>query len=89
MCLGIPGEVVGLVEDNDQLALVDVLGVRRHVNIGMLEGQHLRPGDWVLMHVGFALDKIGPEDAARALAGLEMLGAPAEGSTTAKVPPRR
>jgi hydrogenase expression/formation protein HypC len=45
MCLGIPGEVVELVEDNDQLALVDVAGSRRPVNIGMLEGTVLQPGD--------------------------------------------
>lgn len=77
MCLGIPGEVVELVPDNDQLALVDVLGVRRQVNLGMLE-EELAPGDWVLIHLGFAMDKIDHSQAARALAGLELVGQPLE-----------
>jgi hydrogenase expression/formation protein HypC len=74
MCLGIPGEVTALVADNDQLAEVDVLGARRRINIGMLADQVLAPGDWVLIHVGFAMDKITEEQAAEALAGLELLG---------------
>lgn len=74
MCLGIPGEVVQLVADNDQLALIDVLGVQRHINIGMLEGVVLQPGDWVLIHMGMAMDKIGTQEAEGALAGLELMG---------------
>ena len=75
MCLGIPGEVVELVEATDgQIALVDVVGARRHVNIGMLEGSPVDVGDWVLIHMGFAMEKISAEAAADALAGLEMLG---------------
>jgi hydrogenase expression/formation protein HypC len=74
MCLGIPGEVAELVPDNDQLAQVDVRGTRRLVNIGMLADEVLAPGDWVLIHVGFAMDKITKEQAAEALAGLELLG---------------
>jgi hydrogenase expression/formation protein HypC len=76
MCLGIPGEVVELVEGNDQLALVDVVGGRRHVNVGMLGPDALQPGDWVLIHLGFALEKISPAEARAARAGLEMLGQP-------------
>jgi hydrogenase expression/formation protein HypC len=78
MCLGIAGEVTELVADNDQLAVVDVLGARRHVNIGMLEPDTLAPGDWVLIHVGFAMDKISKEKAAEVLSGLELLGRSAQ-----------
>lgn len=74
MCLGIPGEVVELVEDNDQLVLVDVLGVQRHVNLGMLEEPDLQTGDWILIHMGFAMDKISKDAAAEALSGLERMG---------------
>ncbi len=55
MCLGIPGEVVELYSDRADLAMVDVSGVRRAINIGLLEDEKIQPGDWVLIHVGFAL----------------------------------
>ena len=75
MCLGIPGEVVELYEDRDDLAKVDVSGVRRAINIGLLEGDDRpRVGDWVLIHVGFALSKIDEKEAAAALAFLEGIG---------------
>ncbi len=54
MCLGIPGQLVELVAGNDQLARVEVSGVTRVVNVGLLEDEALGPGDWVLIHVGFA-----------------------------------
>ena len=74
MCLGIPGRVVALVDGyGDQVALVDVEGAERRINIGMLDAAP-RPGEWVLIHMGFALEVVSEEDAARALAGLEMLG---------------
>lgn len=75
MCLGIPGEVVDLYPDRDDLAMVDVSGVRRAINIGLLEGDE-RPviGDWVLIHVGFALSKIDEKEAAAALEFLEGIG---------------
>ena len=63
MCLGIPGEVVEFVDDRPDLAKVDVSGVRRAINIGLLENEQLEPGDWVLIHVGFALSKIDEEEA--------------------------
>ena len=75
MCLGIPGQVVEFLEVSDQLARVDVSGVGRIVNIGLLEDDDLRVGDWVLIHVGFAMSKIDEEEAALALSGLELLGA--------------
>ena len=65
MCLGIPGEVVELVDSNRHLAKVDVAGVRRNINIGLLEDLNLVPGDWVLIHVGFAMAKIDEEEAQR------------------------
>jgi hydrogenase expression/formation protein HypC len=74
MCLGIPGRVVEMVEDNDHLAKVDVAGVRRVINVGLLEDEHLALGDWVLIHVGFAMSKIDEEEADRAMEGLRLMG---------------
>ncbi len=74
MCLGIPGQLVELSADNDQLARVEVTGVRRLINIGLLEDETLEPGDWVLIHVGFAMSKIDEEEAAVALASLKLMG---------------
>lgn len=74
MCLGIPGQVVGLVDTHDHLARVEVSGVARVINIGLLEDERIRPGDWVLIHVGFAMSKIDERDAADALDALKMLG---------------
>ena len=74
MCLGIPGEIVELMDDRPDLAKVDVSGVRRAINIGLLENEEIKPGDWVLIHVGFALSKIDEEEAAAALAFLEGIG---------------
>ncbi|MEO6318096.1 MAG: HypC/HybG/HupF family hydrogenase formation chaperone [Acidimicrobiales bacterium] len=74
MCLGIPGQLVELDADNDQLARVEVAGVRRIINIGLLEDEILEKGDWVLIHVGFAMSKIDEEEAAVALASLKLMG---------------
>jgi hydrogenase expression/formation protein HypC len=74
MCLGIPGEIIELYADRPDLANVDVSGVRRAINIGLLEGEDIRPGDWILIHVGFALSKIDEEEAAAALNFLESIG---------------
>lgn len=76
MCLGIPGKVVELVADNDQLAIVEVVGARRRVNIGLLDPGTLAPGDWVVIHVGFAMEKVDRDRAHQALSGLEMMGRP-------------
>ena len=73
MCLGIPGQVVSF-EAHEHLARVDVSGVGRIVNIGLLEDEQLEVGDWVLIHVGFAMSKIDEEEAAMALASLKMMG---------------
>jgi hydrogenase expression/formation protein HypC len=75
MCLAIPGEVVELLPGNgDQLALVDVVGVKRRINIGLMEDDPAVPGDWVLIHVGFAMSKVDQEEAAEALRMLELMG---------------
>jgi hydrogenase expression/formation protein HypC len=74
VCLGIPGQLVEFVDTNDQLARVDVSGVTRIVNVGLLEDEHLQPGDWVLIHVGFAMSKIDEDEANLALASLQLMG---------------
>lgn len=74
MCLGIPGEVIEILQDRPDLAKVDVSGVRRNINIGLLGEERPVPGEWVLIHVGFALSKIDEEEAAAALDFLESIG---------------
>lgn len=74
MCLGIPGEVIEISTDRPDLAKVDVSGVRRSINIGLLEGEELNPGDWILIHVGFALSKIDEREAQAALDFLHSIG---------------
>lgn len=75
MCLGIPGRLVELLDSHEHLARVDVNGVGRVVNIGLLEDERLVPGDWVLIHVGFAMSRIDEREAAMALDSLRMMGA--------------
>jgi hydrogenase assembly chaperone HypC/HupF len=76
MCLGIPGRVIEMVEGyHDQVALVDVIGAQRMVNVGMLDRTVL-PGEWIMLHLGFAVDIVDQAEANRALAGLEMMGRP-------------
>ncbi len=77
MCLGIPGQVVQVVEGYaGQLALVDVQGAHRRINLGMLEvdQQNVVRGDWVLIHMGFAIERIDAAGAEKALDGLRMMG---------------
>jgi hydrogenase expression/formation protein HypC len=85
MCLGIPGEVVEILDDNRQLAKVDVAGVRRNINIGLLEEEGVEPGEWVLIHVGFAMSKINEEEAEMALNSLKMMGAAYEDEVQAVI----
>ncbi|MGH2871597.1 MAG: HypC/HybG/HupF family hydrogenase formation chaperone [Solirubrobacteraceae bacterium] len=65
MCLAIPGQIVEVVDAGNRLAKVEVAGVRRNVNIGLLDdvGGGVGPGDWVLIHVGFAISKVDEEEA--------------------------
>ncbi len=80
MCLGIPGRILEVVDEHNQIAKVDVSGVRRNVNVGLLafEGEIVGPGDWVLIHVGFAIARIDEAEAAATLSLLEGLGEPYE-----------
>jgi hydrogenase expression/formation protein HypC len=77
VCLAIPGKVIEVTDAENRLALVDVAGVRRTVNIGLLDtdGVSAKPGDWVLIHVGFALSLVDEEEAAATLALLQGMGA--------------
>ena len=77
MCLAIPGQVVEFVDASNRLARVDVAGVRRTVNVGLLDGEGggVGTGDWVLIHVGFAISKVDEEEAAATLKLLEGMGA--------------
>lgn len=63
MCLGIPGQIVEIVDDAHQLAKVDVSGVKRNVSIALVRSEGIAPGDWVLIHVGFAMSKINEHEA--------------------------
>jgi hydrogenase expression/formation protein HypC len=77
MCLAIPGRIIEMVDEANRLARVDVAGVRRTVNVGLLDadGGAARVGDWVLIHVGFAISRVDEEEAAATLALLEGMGA--------------
>jgi hydrogenase expression/formation protein HypC len=72
MCLAIPGRVVEILDEENRLAKVDVSGVLRNVNVGLLDG--VRDGDWVLIHVGFALSKVDEDEAHATLALLQQMG---------------
>jgi hydrogenase expression/formation protein HypC len=63
MCLAIPGKIIEISPDNPDSALVDVVSVRRRVDLGLLQDDRPQPGDWVLIHVGFAMSKISEQDA--------------------------
>ena len=79
MCLAIPGRIIEMVDEPNRLARVDVAGVRRTVNIGLLDGEHdgrgVGPDDWVLIHVGFAISRVDEDEAAATLRLLEGMGA--------------
>ncbi len=84
MCLGIPGRVIELLAGyGDQLALVDVAGVRRKINIGLLDEAPLEPGSWVIIHMGFALERVDAAGAERAMGGLKLLGSGPEEEASA------
>jgi hydrogenase expression/formation protein HypC len=73
MCLAIPGRVVEVADELNRLAKVEVAGVRRNVNVGLLE-DGVAAGDWVLIHVGFALSKVDEHEAQATLALLQRMG---------------
>jgi hydrogenase expression/formation protein HypC len=76
MCLAIPGRVIEVVDEGNRLAKVDVAGVQRNVNIGLLDedGTGVGPGDYVLIHVGFAISKVDEEEALATRKMLEGMG---------------
>lgn len=76
MCLAIPGQILELVDEDNRLARVDVAGVRRTVNIGLLDGDGgaPAPGEWVLIHVGFALSRVDEDEALATRGLLEDMG---------------
>lgn len=74
MCLAIPGKIIEIHSHNALQAVVDVVGVRRTVDLGLLQDAPPIPGDWVLIHVGFAMSKISEADAADQMRTLRMLG---------------
>lgn len=76
MCLGIPGQLVEIVDLAEHRAIVDVDGVRREINIRLVTGDTgtVEVGDWVLIHVGFAMSKIDEQEAAETLAYMRGLG---------------
>jgi hydrogenase expression/formation protein HypC len=74
VCLAIPGKIIELDSQNATQALVDVVGVRRKVDLGLLQDDLPVPGEWVLIHVGFAMSKISEADAADQMRTLTMLG---------------
>ena len=76
ICLAIPGQIIDVVDDGNRLAKVDVAGVQRNVNIGLLDGDGgVGPGDWVLIHVGFAISQVDEEEALATRRLLEQMGA--------------
>jgi hydrogenase expression/formation protein HypC len=74
MCLGIPGQVVEITDEAGRLAKVDVNGVQRIISIRLLDGQPLEPGEWVLVHVGFAMARIDQHEADLTLAAVRQMG---------------
>jgi len=75
MCLGIPGQVVEWVDRENQIAKAEVSGVRRNINVALLTGDEaVDIGDWVLIHVGFALSKVDEQEAHATLALLQQMG---------------
>jgi hydrogenase expression/formation protein HypC len=76
MCLAIPGQIIDIADEANRLARVDVAGVRRTINIGLLDDKDegVGPGDWVLIHVGFAISQVDEEEAIATRRQLERMG---------------
>lgn len=76
MCLAIPRQILEVVDESNRLAMVDVAGVQRNVNIGLLDddGERVGAGDWVLIHVGFAMSKVDEAEALETRRMLESMG---------------
>jgi hydrogenase expression/formation protein HypC len=74
MCLGIPGQIVEFVDDENHIAKVDVSGVKRNINVALVRPEGIDLGDWVLIHVGFAMSKIDEREAKETLDLLRQMG---------------
>lgn len=74
MCLGIPGQITEIVDPQGYLAKVDVNGVRRTISVRLLDGELPAPGQWVLVHVGFAIANVDEAEALLTLDALHKLG---------------
>jgi hydrogenase expression/formation protein HypC len=74
MCLGIPGQIVEFVDAANQIAKVEVSGARRNINVALLADEGIAPGDWVLIHVGFAMSKLDEAEAQETLRALRRMG---------------
>lgn len=74
MCLAIPGKIVEITDIENSIAKVEVGGVKRSVNIGMLDQETTKVGDYVLIHVGFAMSKVDEKEAEETLRMLKELG---------------
>ena len=74
MCLGIPGQIIEFVDEANDIAKVEVSGVRRNINVALLRPQGIAVNDWVLVHVGFAMSKIDEAEARETLRLLHSLG---------------
>jgi hydrogenase expression/formation protein HypC len=74
MCLGIPGQLIEFVDEANDIAKVEVSGVRRNINVALVRPEGIAVGDWVLVHVGFAMSKIDEAEAQETLRLLHSLG---------------
>jgi hydrogenase expression/formation protein HypC len=74
MCLGIPGQIIDIVDDTNNIAKVDVSGVKRNVSVALVRPDGIEPGDWVLIHVGFAMSKIDEVEARETMSALQLMG---------------
>ena len=74
MCLGIPGQILEIVDDTNSIAKVNVSGVKRNVSVALVRSDGIEPGDWVLIHVGFAMSKIDEQEAYETMKALQTMG---------------
>ena len=76
MCLGIPGQIIDIIDDTNDIAKVDVSGVKRNVSVALVRPEGIAAGDWVLIHVGFAMSKIDENEARETMKALQLMGQP-------------
>ena len=74
MCLGIAGQIREILQQPKDLARADVFGVERTINVGLLANEELNPGDWILIHVGFAIAKMTEDEAQSSISFLQSMG---------------